>query len=282
MHLSLRLRCTKNHCHILVENSLICKKCKKKEEIWLSPIIAPTATEKYKKQRDNTKMPPKNSITQRLGTDLTRSVGVVLNSLKIYKLWCQAKYNVSGLKYRISGIFRVGKFWRKCRLEGVLNFHRVLFSLFQGLSVMTYSRVYFSLCLFLAISGRSRTQRKLNPRENFPIYGSKNPKTKSRKCRGVSTVKSRAKTRQVRENWSQQLEHKQVPKCGTEPGGRKGKRALLACQRFMETIPNLVKVKFGIKVMELVEKLIVGDVTVTGQGSECHLTFVGGRLHIFE
>ena len=35
----------------------------------------------------------------------------------------------------------------------------------------TYSRVYFSLCLFLAISGRSRTQRKLNPRENFPIYG---------------------------------------------------------------------------------------------------------------
>ena len=35
----------------------------------------------------------------------------------------------------------------------------------------TYSRVYFSLCLFLAISERSRTQRKLNPREKFPIYG---------------------------------------------------------------------------------------------------------------
>ena len=35
----------------------------------------------------------------------------------------------------------------------------------------TYSRVYFSLCLFLAISGRSRTQWKLNPREKFPIYG---------------------------------------------------------------------------------------------------------------
>ena len=33
----------------------------------------------------------------------------------------------------------------------------------------TYCRVYFSLCLFLAISGRSRTQRKLNPREKFPI-----------------------------------------------------------------------------------------------------------------
>ena len=40
-----------------------------------------------------------------------------------------------------------------------------------------YSRVYFSLCLFLAISGRSRFQggcelsEKLNPREKFPMYG---------------------------------------------------------------------------------------------------------------
>ena len=74
--------------------------------------------------------------------------------------------------YCISGIFRVGKFWRKRRLEGVLNFHWVLFSLFQGLPMKTYSRVYFSLCLFLAISGRSRTYRKLNPHEKFPIYGS--------------------------------------------------------------------------------------------------------------
>ena len=32
------------------------------------------------------------------------------------------------------------------------------------------ARVYFSLCLFLAISGRSHTQRKLYPREKFPIY----------------------------------------------------------------------------------------------------------------
>ena len=35
----------------------------------------------------------------------------------------------------------------------------------------TYSRVYFSLCLFLAISRRSRTPRKFNPREKIPIYG---------------------------------------------------------------------------------------------------------------
>ena len=31
--------------------------------------------------------------------------------------------------------------------------------------------VYFTLCLFLAILGRSRTQQKFNPREKFMIYG---------------------------------------------------------------------------------------------------------------
>ena len=36
-----------------------------------------------------------------------------------------------------------------------------------------YIRVYFSLCLYLAISGRPRTQRKLNPHEKFPIYGNR-------------------------------------------------------------------------------------------------------------
>ena len=35
------------------------------------------------------------------------------------------------------------EFFAKCRLEGVLNIHGVLFSLFQGLSMKTYSRVYF-------------------------------------------------------------------------------------------------------------------------------------------
>ena len=37
---------------------------------------APTPTEKSKKQRDNIKTPPKTLITQRLRTDLGRSVGV--------------------------------------------------------------------------------------------------------------------------------------------------------------------------------------------------------------
>ena len=62
-----------------------------------------------------------------------------------------------------------------------------------------------------------------------------------------------------------------------------GKRSLLAshtcCKCSMETTHNSVKVKLGIKVMKLVESLIGRKVTV-GQGSECHLTFVRGLLHI--
>ena len=70
---------------------------------------------------------------------------------------------------------------------------------------------------------------------------------KSRKYQGVFEVKSRVKTWQVRGIWSQQLEHWQVPKWGTEPGVRKGKRSLLAshtrCKCSMETTHNSVKVK---------------------------------------
>ena len=69
------------------------------------------------------------------------------------------------------------------------------------------------------------------------------------------------------------------PKWGTEPGVQKGKRSLLAsytrCICSMETTHNSVKFKLGIKVMKLVERVIVREVTV-GQGSECHLTFVRG------
>ena len=46
-------------------------------------------------------------------------------------------------------------------------------------------------------------------------------KAKSRKYQGVFEVKSRVKTWQVRGIWSQQLEHKQVPQWGTEPGVQK-------------------------------------------------------------
>ena len=59
----------------------------------------------------------------------------------------------------------------KMTLGRCVKFNWVLILLFQGLSMKTYNRVYFSLSLFLAISGRSRTQRKLNPHEKFRIYG---------------------------------------------------------------------------------------------------------------
>ena len=56
------------------------------------------------------------------------------------------------------------------------------------------------------------------------------------------------------------MEDKQVPKRGTEPGDRKGKRSLLArhtrCKFFIEITRISVKVKPGIKVMKLVESLI--------------------------
>ena len=65
---------------------------------------------------------------------------------------------------------------------------------------------------------------------------------KSRKYQGVFEVKSRVKTWQVRGIWSQQLEHKQVPRWGTEPGVRKGKLSLLVCHTrckcSMETTHN--------------------------------------------
>ena len=82
VHSSLRLGCTKTHCHILAKNSLICKKCKKKEEIWLSPIKSPYTHRKIQKATRQHKNDTNISITQRLRTDLTRSVGVVFNSVK--------------------------------------------------------------------------------------------------------------------------------------------------------------------------------------------------------
>ena len=49
----------------------------RKEEIWLSPMTkAPTPAEMSKGQSDNTNNATKSSITQRLRTDLGRSVGV--------------------------------------------------------------------------------------------------------------------------------------------------------------------------------------------------------------
>ena len=55
----------------------------------------------------------------------------------------------------------------------------------------------------------------------------------------VKSQKKKKNTQQIREDWSQQLEHQQVPKRGTEPSVRKCKHSLLAChircKRSMET-----------------------------------------------
>ena len=98
------------------------------------------------------------------------------------------------------------------------------------------------------------------------IWGEKSSKDMARSKNLVSTIGALAS-----------------PKWWTEPGVRKGKRSLLAshirCICSMGTTHNSVTVKLGIKVMKLMESLIGREVTV-GQGSECHLTFVRGLLHI--
>ena len=49
---------------------------------------------------------------------------------------------------------------------------------------------------------------------------------------------------------------------------------LIRCKCSMEATRNSVKINLGIKVMKLVGILIGLEVTVTGQGSGCHLAFV--------
>ena len=60
-------------------------------------------------------------------------------------------------------------------------------------------------------------------------------KAKLRKYRGVFKLKSRGKIRQVWENLSQQLEHKQILKFATTPVVRKRTRSLLACHKHHNT-----------------------------------------------
>ena len=56
----------------------------KKKEIWLSPMKKPLYQQNIRKLMDNTKTPPKSSITKRLRTDLGRSVGV---TTVIQRMW---------------------------------------------------------------------------------------------------------------------------------------------------------------------------------------------------
>ena len=91
--------------------------------------------------------------------------------------------------------------------------------------------------------------------------------TQSRKYRGIFKVKSREKTRQVREHWSQPLDqNKNKLQKGTISGAQKGKRSLLACnircKCYIETTRISAKVKLGIKVMKLVKSLLGLEVSV--------------------
>ena len=112
---------------------------------------------------------------------------------------------------------------------------------------------------------------------------------KSRKCQRRSRLKDEYIHDKLEEsglnNWSTSKSIRGGGGGGrAESGVWKGKRSLLAChvrcKCSMETTHNSVKVKVGIKVMKLVESLIGWE--VTDQGSECHLTFVRGKLHIAE
>ena len=89
--------------------------------------------------------------------------------------------------------------------------------------------------------GTIRGFRAMNPHQVFGKRTRKWSKAKSRKYQGVFEDKSREKTWQVRGIWSQQLEQKQVPQWGTEPGVRKGKRSLLACHTEIYVLENLIK-----------------------------------------
>ena len=81
-------------------------------------------------------------------------------------------------------------------------------------------------------------------------------RSKIGKVPAIFNVGSREKTRKVRENWSQQLENKQVPKRDQGLGKRSLQASHTSCKCFMETPRNSVKIKLGIKVTKLVKSII--------------------------
>ena len=105
---------------------------------------------------------------------------------------------------------------------------------------------------------------------------------KPRKYRGIFKVKSRENHGRFGKTGLNKcsISKSQIE---TEPGVQRGKHSLLACRirrkYSMETICNSVKVKLGIKVMQLVKSRIGKNVTVTGRASECHLTFAKGNSY---
>ena len=69
---------------------------RKREEIWLSPVTKSLIPiEMSNGQRDNTKTPPNSSITQRLRTDLGRSVWVATVAQLVWLSGLRAKHSHS-------------------------------------------------------------------------------------------------------------------------------------------------------------------------------------------
>ena len=103
--------------------------------------------------------------------------------------------------------------------------------------------------------------------------------------RGIQGEKS-SKESAISENLVSTIGASKSPKKGTEPGVWKVNRSLQVCNTHckysIETTRNSVKAKLGFKVMKLVESIFGLEVTVTGAGSKCHLTFLRGILHIAE
>ena len=64
-----------------------CIKCHKRKRRWSDPVLwqNPLYQQKIRKPKDNTQTPPKTSITQRLRTDLGRSVGVTSHPTGVVK-----------------------------------------------------------------------------------------------------------------------------------------------------------------------------------------------------
>ena len=92
-------------------------------------------------------------------------------------------------------------------------------------------------------------------------------------------MKSREKSWQVRENWSQQFEHKQVPKCGTEPGGRKFSVPCWHATPVANASWKPLVIRWRSSSVSRSwywwKNWLVGDVTVIGQGSEMSFNIRG-------
>ena len=88
-------------------------------------------------------------------------------SSPLSSVWTESIWGLSEVLHRVSGILCVRKRSVMCYF-----FAQSYFLYIKG---SHYSlSVYFLLCVILPISGRSWTQKALNPLEIFPIYGNIN------------------------------------------------------------------------------------------------------------